>query len=174
MPIVRTAPPLVVAGLSAVLLAGCGASSGSSSGSASAPPPALAPTASSSVAAQVESTGSALAQRALAEPDPRTQQQQQVLRLPAGQVPRQLVGRWSGGIGDRTGEYLIIAEDGSYARGRNGSMPYRQGVIVSQGVNFMTFDTDGTQHVGQWDYTNAAGIEVLGVVFDGDYYSYAR
>jgi hypothetical protein len=171
MRIVRVAPSLVVVGLSAVLLVGCGGS-GSSGVSSYSPPPTLAATASSSVPAQVESTSDASAQRALATPEPRTQQQ--VLRLPVGQVPRQLVGRWSGGIGDRTGEYLIIAEDGSYARGRNGSMPYSQGVIVSQGVNFMTYDTDGTQHVGQWDYTNAAGIEVLSVVFDGDYYSYAR
>jgi hypothetical protein len=173
MRIVRGAPPLVVVGFSAVLLAGCGSNSGSSSPSSYSTPTTQAPTASSSEPGQVESTSNASAQRGLVEPEPSTRQQQ-VLRLPVGRVPGQLVGRWSGGIGDRTGEYLIIAEDGSYARGRNGSMPYSQGVIVSQGVNFMTYDTDGTQHVGQWDYTNAAGIEVLGVVFDGDYYSYAR
>lgn len=174
MRIIRVAPALVVAGFSVVLLAGCGSSSGNGTVSSYSPPPGPTATASSPEPAQVESTGIRSTQPGPDESEPPRIQQQQVLRLPVGRVPGQLVGRWSGGIGSRTGEYLIIAEDGSYARGRNGSAPYSQGVIVSQGVNFMTYDTDGTQHVGQWDYTNAAGIEVLGVVFDGDYYSYAR
>lgn len=94
--------------------------------------------------------------------------------LPAGQVPRQVVGRWSGGEGDQIGEYLIVTADGRYARGRNQSDPYRAGVIVARGSRFVTYDVDGSQQAGTWEYTNAAGIEVLGVYFGGDYYSYAR
>lgn len=95
--------------------------------------------------------------------------------LPSGSVPREVVGRWSGGEGDKTGEYLIITADGRYARGRNGvSEPYRLGVIVARGGRFVTYDVDGGREAGTWEYTNAAGIEVLGVYFGADYYSYAR
>jgi hypothetical protein len=38
----------------------------------------------------------------------------------------------------------------------------------------VTVDVDGQQQAGTWEYTNAAGIEVLGVYFGGDYYSYVR
>ena len=90
-------------------------------------------------------------------------------------MPREVVGRWSGGEGDKTGEYLVITADGKYARGRNAdNSPYRIGVIVTRGSQFTTYDVDGRRETGSWEYTDAAGIEVLGVYFGSDYYSYAK
>ena len=135
---------------SALLAAGCG--------SAPAPAPSSPP--------EIVQTAVAAA------PRPPVAAQQP---LPPGQVPGEVVGQWSGGEGKKTGEYLIIAADGRYARGRNADgVPYRQGVIVARGTRFVTVDVDGQQQAGTWGYTNAAGIEVLGVYFGGDYYSYAR
>lgn len=143
---------------------GCGAS-------ATAPPPVVPlPTIASTTAPTAPPRPSISRQRqpeASGESSPRPS-------LPNGQVPDAVVGTWSGGAGGKTGEYLVIAPDGRYARGRNGSNPYRQGVVVAKGSEFVTYDLDGRQESGQWEYTNAAGIEVLGVYFGGDYYSYAR
>ena len=47
-------------------------------------------------------------------------------------------------------------------------------MIVASGAKFVTYDVGGGREAGSWDYTNAAGIEVLGVYFGADYYSYAR
>jgi hypothetical protein len=94
--------------------------------------------------------------------------------LPVGQVPPVVVGRWSGGENYGTKEYLIIAQDGSYARGKDGQYPYEAGVIISSGQRFVTVGADGSQHAGEWSYQNAAGIEVLGIYFDSHYYSYTR
>jgi len=134
----------------ALLAAGCG----SSSAAAPSSPPEIVQTA------------------VAAAPRPPVAAQQS---LPQGQVPGEVVGQWSGGEGKKTGEYLIITADGRYARGRNADgVPYREGVIVARGTRFVTVDVDGQQQAGTWEYTNAAGIEVLGVYFGGDYYSYAR
>jgi hypothetical protein len=95
-------------------------------------------------------------------------------QLPAGHVPDAVVGRWTGGAGAKTGEYLVIEPDGSYARINRRNEVYRQGVIVMNGNDLVTYDTDGRQEMGSWDYTNAAGIEVLAVYFGPDYYSYVR
>jgi hypothetical protein len=96
-------------------------------------------------------------------------------RLPAGSVPSVLVGDWTGGEGAKTGEYLRIAGDGSYRRGRNGFEPFRGGVLVARGQGLVANDVDGSQQRAQWTYNESAGIEVLGLTFDdGSYYSYVR
>lgn len=95
-------------------------------------------------------------------------------QLPAGRVPDAVVGTWTGGSGAKTGEFLVIEADGSYARIDRRKEVYRQGVIVMSGNELMTYDIDGRQEGGSWDYTNAAGIEVLAVYFGPDYYSYVR
>lgn len=97
-----------------------------------------------------------------------------VVALPQGQVPDVLVGEWSGGEGGASGEYLLVSPDGSYARGKDGSDPYSVGVIVASGAEFTAFDIEGQQEPGQFEYTDAAGIEVLGVYFGQHYYSYVR
>jgi hypothetical protein len=94
--------------------------------------------------------------------------------LPAGQVPPVVVGRWSGGENNGTKEYLIIAQDGSYGRGKNGQYPYDMGVIIASGQQFVTVAVNGAQQPGRWSYQNAAGIEVLGIYLGSHYYSYTR
>lgn len=94
--------------------------------------------------------------------------------LPAGQVPEILVGTWTGGEGDATGESLRIGGDGSYARINRNGLTYREGVIVADDADFVTYDMDGQQETGSWTHTDAGGIEVLGVYFGPYYYSYTR
>src|SRR5829696_2526541 len=87
------------------------------------------------------------------------------VRLPAGRVPSEAVGTWTGGEGAKTGEFLLIESAGSYTRIDRNGQTYRQGVIVANGNEFVTYDADGRPESGSWSYTNAAGIEVLGVYF---------
>jgi hypothetical protein len=94
--------------------------------------------------------------------------------LPQGRVPEVTVGTWTGGEGSKTGEKLTIRPDGSYARIDRDGVVYRKGVIVAEDTDFVTYDLDGVREPGSWDYTNAAGIEVLGVYFGPYYYSYTR
>jgi hypothetical protein len=149
--------------VAALALAGCGSSASTSPSSVT--PPAPVQITESPAAAPAPATRAT--PRSAAEPAA-------ALALPTGQVPRAAVGRWSGGENDTTGEYLLVTADGRYARGRNGQDPYRMGVIVAQGNRFVTYDVDGQQEAGSWEYTNAAGIEVLGIWFGSSYYSYAR
>jgi hypothetical protein len=167
--------PVCAAIATVVLVTGCGSSPSTTS---TAYRPADSTPSAVSAAATTRSSARATSTRAPATRLPTrvtTRTPVAAPALPAGQVPQEVVGRWSGGPGDRTGEYLLITADGQYARGRNAAGgPYRRGVIVARGTRFVTYDVDGQQEAGTWEYTNAAGIEVLGVYFGSDYYSYAK
>ncbi|MFC3385816.1 hypothetical protein [Couchioplanes azureus] len=95
--------------------------------------------------------------------------------LPEGDVPRTLVGDWTGGEGAKTGQFLVIASDGRYARTRAGSQEPEEGVLVVQGSRMTFYLATGEEQTARYEYTNAAGIEVLGITYDAaGYYSYVR
>jgi hypothetical protein len=96
--------------------------------------------------------------------------------LPEGRVADVMVGRWSGGEGKSTGEYLLIDRVGHFARGKDGEQAYSRGVIVASRDGTMTaYDIDGGSLPGGWEYVDAGGgIEVLTLHFGSHPYAYVR